>query len=301
MSRIAVVFSLLVGMCTDVTAQPHHDFMDLFMPRATNLAVQYGYVPDQQSDDNPEAEFDQHVYDVALQGVLGKPASALFLPGAAYGFRLYDFADFTGSDQLENDMEELHRLSLTPGGVFFLDRDTAVVGLLDIGAYSNMDGGIKSDDMKYLGDLMLVHTVRTNLQLVFGLALSEDFSHDDVFPLLGLRSVYKNWHFNITLPREVRASYRVNQAFGLYAGGWLRGSEYRVRSDSVRDYDVHVRDTRLGAGADFWIARDIRFTVEAGYYFGDDALELKTDVIPTYSGDLDDAAYARFEIGMFPF
>jgi hypothetical protein len=290
---------LSIVLASSAVAQPRQEFMKLYNPRASNVAMNYMFAPSLEPDNDGVTEFDQHVFDFDIVLPLQLSQRSIFMFGAGYGMRFYDYSETPDGSVLEEDVEELHRLSVSPGLVHFLNRDTAFMAEASIGAYSNMEDGFKSDDMQYLGKALFVHHWRTNVQIIAGVGVTEDFDDNEFIPLLGFRSFHGPWHLSLTLPLEAIASYRWSNELTIFAGGWLSGAQYKVRSESAGEFDVQVRDTRVGAGLDYWVMPDVRFSFEAGALLGNDAFEVKVDGVDgTTEEDLENAGYARFSVGM---
>lgn len=304
MKNCTAILFLTFLLTATLHAQPRQQFLELYDPlfdsQALNFNVQYMLAPELESKNNTNLEFDQHVLDADIKLPIKVSERLLLILSGEYGMRFYEYSETAGSAFLEDDAEELHRISVTPSFFYFFNRNTAFMGEMTVGSYSNLDGGIKSDDLQVLGKALLIHHWRTNVQLVGGIGVTETFDNQEAHPLLGFRAFYRNWHFVLTAPLEARATYNLSDRLSLYGGIWLSGSQYAVRSDSGNDFDIQVRDTRIGAGMDLWILPDLRVSVEGGVLTGNDGFKIKSGpAVGETDGDLDDAGYVRFRLSSF--
>ena len=307
-SHFVQLFSVLLGIifaASPVLASDdaerfvsaHRDFFRLYMPDQTEFKGGYRFEPSREEKDGPN-ELDLHDFWANLELPFPLTQDTFITFGAGYEMRQYDF-NRRDDSVLELDSETLYKVAAPVGVGHFFSPDLLGYGVVSVGGYSNFEGGIKEDDIQVLGRGIMAYRLNAATQLVGGFAVSQDFEDAQLIPLLGLRLMSSDGrvHFILTAPLELKVSYDLDSDFQLYGGGWLSGNQFRVRDVGGEDFDVQVRDARVGLGLMYWIGDHLSLGVEGGAKVWDE-FEFKLEHFDEFEGELDPGAYVQATIGL---
>lgn len=224
----------------------HGDFLveaDRYEPE---VRARLGWQPNGRLQSVP-GDFD--MTELAIDGrvpIEVDPDNAL-LVGGHLGTRRYQFDTVTGVQD-----ESLSRMALDLGFLSFLQPDLMVEVVFSPGVYSDLDGGLHSQDWQFLGHGIATWKYRDDLYLKAGLEVSQVFDDVPVYPVAGLAwLVAPQWRVDVLLPRKAEISWSPHGQLVVHGGFELDGQEYRVRSDAAtgkRRFDFDVQELRLVVG-----------------------------------------------------
>ncbi len=167
--------------------------------------------------------------------------------GGYFGARDYD----TSSSFVASD-DTLYEIGAYLGAGTFVNEDFLLEALFYPGVYSDLDGGLNSDDWQWYIDAL--GTFRTAEDLFWKVGLSHNGLFDDVevYPLLGVSYIIDSqWRLDILLPRSAEVSYALNPSTILLADLTLDGNQYQTHSVDVPGSGsaAHVQELLIGVGA----------------------------------------------------
>ncbi len=302
--HFSLLLACLLGLVTVCHAETsannfiaaHKDFFQLLNPQSSDIELGILYEPEHEEDGGP-GEFD-------LLNLYGKVALAYptndetYLSfGGTYEHRNYDFKNVVSLTQTNS--ETLHKIEFNLGGGTFLSDDLLARAEAQFGSYSDLEENFDTDALKLYGTGDITYRINPFTQLLVGVRARNDFSDQDIIPVLGLRllSGEGKFHFSITAPVEATVTYNASNITSFYATGSISGDEYRVTAGPTnREFDVEIHDQRLGLGATHWLGEHVRLNVEVGMTIGSE-LEFKTRGAGQFGGDLDDSPYATARLG----
>lgn len=296
---LIALFSVPTQAQTDAErfSNQHRSFFHLYQPRGNDISFGYLLEPDSEEEGGPGAyEFQQFDFKATFISPLSLTEYASL--SLAYGQRRYNF-DIIDAASTRAGSEILHRSVVSLGIGSFLGEQTLFKATLDFGNYSDLDGGLETDDFRINAGAELIYRLNPGAQLIGGVLASEDFEDQEIIPLLGLRLISDDGalHISLTAPKEIQVIYRLDNTTELYAGGWLMGERYRVSlGPDNKKFDIRYQDRRLGLGLVQWLGSNTNIEIEGGYSLSSE-LEFHTPNPGQFSGDLDYAPYLRAQLG----
>lgn len=302
-SQYFCLFLLLVGMigpAGGVQAEPpsHSDFRYLLEPNRTYSSISYLNEPGTEEDGGP-GEYSLQKIQADFSKALELGAESDLLLGATYGARIYDF-DSAGAGEAALGTETLHEISLLGGLEHFASESLYLQAHARGGLYSDLSGGVSTDDFNLEGQGMLVYRINPGTAVLLGVEASERFEDYPVFPLFGLRILSSDGslHINLTAPIEAEVTYSFNTDLSVYGGYWIDGDRYNVDFGGAGgDFDIQVHDRRAGAGLYYWLGEHIRLGLEGGINIGSE-LTFESPGAEQFSGDLDPSPYLAAGLGL---
>lgn len=288
------IFAPISSFAADASEEfkaAHGDFNALFVRDKSNLKFGYLAQPENEMEDST-TEFDLHNFFINARTSFIRSKDLFFNLGLDYDARYYDFRNVR--PPLQTDSETLHKVALDLGVGYFYSPDLLLLGSFKPGIYSDFDEDLNSDDYNFFGQAMVVYRLNPRLQILGGLAVTEDFEDTAVIPLIGARweGEDKRWRLDVTLPKEIRLGYNITPKAQAYVGAWISGNQYSVRVESAQNaqVDFQVQDRRAGIGLVYNFTEKTWLTVEAGVSSGSE-FEIKTSTGREATGDIDDAGY----------
>lgn len=274
-------------------------FMYLFNPNPSTIDVNYTYAPSREPDGTRGSDFDNQMFraDVNFPMQFNKDFSLYF--GGTYGVREFQFDSINPASVLRDDQLYLHQVELRPGVSYFLNEDLLLAGQVRLGLFGNLGDEMSEDNAQVLGNGMLIYRWHPKLQLIGGVLVSEDYDSQNVLPVLGFRylSDSKRWHWLVTLPTQAQVQYNFTKTARAYGGLTISGQQYHYEGDRGNDFDIQVRDTKLGGGLLFNIGEHLILGAEGGILVGKEALAFKIRD-NEFSGDLNDSPYVQGRLGL---
>lgn len=289
---LLLAFPLSSAVANSEFVDAHGSFLSLYSPNQANLDLKYRFAPERKDDGEGSNEFDEHVFSAGIVKAIPFSEDTALPLRAVYEARLLDLDQ--RSEVLDDDQETLHRIEFSPGISTFINENLLFMGAVRVGVFGNLKGSINGDDWQVLGSGEFAYSCGNDLMFTAGVSVSEDFDDAAVLPLLGLRYRAGSWFFDVRLPQKAEISYSFTDAVSLYGGGYLSGSQYRVDLGNGEDFDIQLRDQKVGGGLMWWLSDSFRLTVEGGVLVGQDAFEVKVGG-REFEGDLDEGGY--FEVG----
>lgn len=277
-------------------SKAHGDFFRLMFAEREDLKASYTLQRDVKEKDGPgKYDLDRFLF----QGEVALPfqRDTYARIGGAYGARLYDFSF---DKQAGSEKKTLHRAEVSGGMGTFLTDDFLLTGDLSLGAYSDFESSLETDDFKVFGGGLGAFRVNPGAQLLFGVRVSKDFDDTSIFPLVGFRMMSESgkFHVSLTLPLELRLSYNFDPSLQLYGLASLAGEEYRVDSADSKDrFNLFVQDRHLGLGIGWWVLESLKLGLEAGVSI-QSQLEFKSEHENAFDGDLDPSGYFIANFGV---
>jgi len=276
----------------------HGDFFRLYRSDGSDIKFRYIYEPGHEEKDGP-GEFDLNDFNGAMELVMPMSDELYLRGGAEYDAKLYDFTRVVGA-KTETDGTTLHKVLFKGGAGVFLSDDFLVTGLASVGALSDFESSLDTDDVAVYGEGMLVWRLNPGAQLVGGVATDEVFDDTSVYPLFGFRMLSSDGalHISLTVPREVRVGYNVSPSLQVYGGGWISGDQYNVEMGPNKEsFNVYTRDNRVGAGLLFWLGNHANLFVEGGININGELKFKVEDAGQFEDGDLDNSGYLSAGLG----
>ncbi len=275
----------------------HADFFRLYFAEPTEIKAGYWYHPEQEAKD-AAGEYDLQMLRAELE--MPAPLSRDFFMrfGGIYEQRWYDFSGRDYEAIFGSD-ETLYRIVFAPGAGVFLSDDFLVTGRGLLGYYSDIGGGVEDDDFQALGDAQAVYRLNPQAQILGGIAYARPYEDYTLLPIGGVRLLSESGtlHVSITFPLEARLGFRLTESMEVYGGAWASGDRFHVRSEG-EEFDVSVRERRVGGGFSFWFGSHVNLILEAGAALAGE-FEVE-DLRPsrTPDQDLDPAPYLAGKVGV---
>ncbi|MCC6934003.1 MAG: hypothetical protein IT292_12265 [Deltaproteobacteria bacterium] len=272
----------------------HNDFFHLLNSDPDDIKIGYYYQPETEEDGGP-GEFELQKAFSRLELPLPTSNDAYFRMAMKYDYRNYDFSSSSGrAGSLSS--EALHKIELGTGYGVFLTKDLLFTALPTFGIYSNMDG-LSEDDFQFHGEFQFVYRLNPGAAIVAGAAYNEIFDDTPFYPILGVRILSNDGktHLNITLPTEIKLAYNDTPQTQYYIGGWISGDQYHYEGD-LGDFNIQVRENRVGGGVIQWFNDVVNIQLEAGAQINDE-FEFETKGTNLFQNNLETAPYIWVALG----
>lgn len=277
----------------------YQDFRYLLDPSRTTILLKYLHEPEHEEKNGP-GSFDLHNFLVRYDRDIPISDHSYMISGFHYEARQYKF-DTVPGEPTGSDSELFHRAELRLGAGHFIGDSFLLEAVGRGGVYSNLSGGLSQDDFKLHGRATAYYRINPGTAFLLGADYGKIFEDTDLIPIVGLRVISESGHLhlNLTVPLEATISYNINPQFTVYGGGWISGDEYSVEmGPNNLEFDVAVRDQRVGAGAQFWLSDNLMFGVEAGASVQSE-LEFRASSTSQFKdGELDTGPYASVYVGL---
>ena len=269
----------------NVFVNAHSEFFHLLNADHDDIKLGYYYQPETEEEDG-EGEFALQKGFARFDLPMPISRNSFFRFGANYEYRGYDFKQSASS--LPSDA--LHKLEIASGFGTFLSDNTLFTVIPTLGMYSDMDG-MSEEDFQLHGKSYFVHRVNPGSAILLGAAYDETFDDTPIYPLLGVRMLSNDgsFHLVITLPTEIKMAFNVTPQTQYYIGGWINGDEYRYSGDQD-DFNVSIRENRVGLGLIQWFNDSVNLQLEAGAQIRDE-FNFKTDDTTLFENDVETAPY----------
>ena len=298
--RISLLAGLFCLLLQPAAAEPreefnnaHGDFFRLYSPDFRNLSLSYLYQPETE-EDGGAGEFDLGLFEADLQLPFPTGRDTYFSLTAGFESRDYEFVSVSGAIT-DVESETFYGVPIGAEIGIFTSDDFFFTASTTVGVYSNLDDSLEEDDIQVFGDLIAVYRLNPGALILGGARVDNTFEDVRIYPLVGLRirSTSGKLHISLTIPKEVTVTYSSTYWLDLFGGLSVDGNDYRARGlGTAPDFNVYVRDIRVGGGLRLWLGEYINLGVEGGTTV-ESVYEYKVSGAGQFFGDLDPAPFVK--------
>jgi len=184
----------------------HSDFTTVYLQQMNLLAGSYLNQTDTDAKDGTGAFSLQILKAEGALPIIGLNEDLGFRLTGEIASREYTF----GKDASEFGMDSYFDVVVAPELWYFFSNHFLLIGHIEAGAYSDLDGNTNGEDFRLFGGGRFVYRLESGLQLLAGAIVSEDFQDYSVIPILGLRWIHSSERLRVsmTLPLEITIANR---------------------------------------------------------------------------------------------
>jgi hypothetical protein len=287
----------------------HRDFMD--RRERYDPLVEFGgrWFPNQRINHEP-GSFDWIGYEFDAEAPILVAPDGYLMIGAYYTGRSYKFSNAMGSAGNPggglND-EVLTGTGVTLGFGMFLDPNLFFEVETNPGIWSDLDGGLHSEDYDFPSFALFTYRAADNLFFKFGARYNQIFEDAPWLPYLGVSwEIVEGFRFDLLAPETVEFSFWPSASTGFLFGAEVDGAEYHVRASLASreanppgTADVHVQEVLAYVGMQHRFTDNVSFLVRGGLVVaGDYDLSSGATGFNPADGALDQGAFVDFTFGI---
>jgi hypothetical protein len=298
--------------------QIHGDFMARMERYRPQAEFGFRYAPDQSLKRDP-GHYDQYTSYANIAWRWNMWPDGYLLFGGYYEGRQYEFSNMgeRGNGGADLNDETLHVAALNLGFGWFLDENLLLQVESRPGYYSDLDGGMHTQDFDLPSRALFTYRASDNFFFKLGVRYNQIFQDALWLPLIGFSWDFLDgggnasqgarpaggWRLDVLLPEHAEVSYWPTASTSFMAGAEIIGARYSVRApfgqreDEFRNY-VNIQEVICYAGIlhrfdDIFSLRARAGMVVAGDTFWTNGNESFTPV----RGALDQGLWAEVSFG----